>query len=71
MPVVWREARKVVGEVGLKLISREHQQGEIGFVFNPDGRTSSCTPSSLMGGERESRRQVLASPAETDTSYAG
>jgi RimJ/RimL family protein N-acetyltransferase len=34
--VVWREARKVVGEVGLKLISRENRQGEIGFVFNPD-----------------------------------
>jgi RimJ/RimL family protein N-acetyltransferase len=34
--VVWREAGKVVGEVGLKLISREHRQGEIGFVFNPD-----------------------------------
>jgi RimJ/RimL family protein N-acetyltransferase len=34
--VVWREAQKVVGEIGLKLISREHRQGEIGFVFNPD-----------------------------------
>jgi RimJ/RimL family protein N-acetyltransferase len=34
--VVWRAARKVVGEVGLKLISRENRQGEIGFVFNPD-----------------------------------
>jgi RimJ/RimL family protein N-acetyltransferase len=34
--VVWREAGKVVGEVGLKLISWEDRQGEIGFVFNPD-----------------------------------
>jgi RimJ/RimL family protein N-acetyltransferase len=34
--VVWRAAGKVVGEAGLKLISREHRQGEIGFVFNPD-----------------------------------
>jgi RimJ/RimL family protein N-acetyltransferase len=34
--VVWREAGKVVGEVGLKLVSRESRQGEIGFVFNPD-----------------------------------
>lgn len=34
--VVWREARHVVGEIGLRLISREHRQGEIGFVFNPD-----------------------------------
>jgi len=34
--VVWREARRVVGEVGLRLISRENRQGEIGFVFNPD-----------------------------------
>lgn len=34
--VVWREARRVVGEVGLKCLSREHRQGETGFVFNPD-----------------------------------
>ena len=34
--VVWREAGKVVGEVGLKWLSREHRQGETGFVFNPD-----------------------------------
>jgi RimJ/RimL family protein N-acetyltransferase len=33
--VVWREAGKVVGEAGLKLISWENQQGEIGFVFHP------------------------------------
>lgn len=34
--VVWREVGKVVGEVGLKWLSREHRQGEIGFIFNPD-----------------------------------
>jgi RimJ/RimL family protein N-acetyltransferase len=34
--VVWREVGAVVGEVGLKLLSREHRQGETGFVFNPD-----------------------------------
>ena len=34
--VVWREAGKVVGEAGLKLISRESRQGEIGFLFHPD-----------------------------------
>jgi RimJ/RimL family protein N-acetyltransferase len=34
--VVWREANRVVGEVGLKWLSREHRQGETGFVFNPD-----------------------------------
>ena len=34
--VVWRAAGKVVGEVGLKLISWENRQGEIGFVFHPD-----------------------------------
>jgi len=34
--VVWREAGKVVGEAGLKLLSWENGQGEIGFVFNPD-----------------------------------
>jgi RimJ/RimL family protein N-acetyltransferase len=34
--VVLREAGRVVGEVGLKLLSREHRGGETGFVFNPD-----------------------------------
>jgi RimJ/RimL family protein N-acetyltransferase len=34
--VVWREAGRVVGEVGLKWLSREHRGGETGFVFNPD-----------------------------------
>jgi RimJ/RimL family protein N-acetyltransferase len=34
--VVWREAGRVVGEVGLQWLSREHRQGETGFVFNPD-----------------------------------
>lgn len=34
--VVWREAGRVVGEVGLRWLSREHRQGETGFVFNPD-----------------------------------
>lgn len=34
--VVWREIGRVVGEVGLKWLSREHRQGETGFVFNPD-----------------------------------
>ena len=34
--VVLREAGKIVGEVGLKLLSSENRQGEIGFVFNPD-----------------------------------
>ncbi|HTW01376.1 MAG TPA: GNAT family N-acetyltransferase [Streptosporangiaceae bacterium] len=34
--VVWREVGRVVGEVGLKWLSREHRGGETGFVFNPD-----------------------------------
>ncbi|HEU5420119.1 MAG TPA: GNAT family protein [Streptosporangiaceae bacterium] len=34
--VVWREAGRVIGETGLKLLSREHRQGETGFIFNPD-----------------------------------
>src|SRR5262249_59975033 len=29
--VVWREASRVVGEVGLKWLSRKHRQGETGF----------------------------------------
>jgi RimJ/RimL family protein N-acetyltransferase len=34
--VVSREAGRVIGEVGLKLLSGAHRQGETGFVFNPD-----------------------------------
>jgi RimJ/RimL family protein N-acetyltransferase len=36
LAVVWREVGRVVGEVNLEWLSREHRQGEIGFVFNPD-----------------------------------
>lgn len=28
----------MVGETGLKLISRQHRHGETGFVFNPDSQ---------------------------------
>ena len=52
--VVRREAGKVVGEVGLKLISWENRQGEIGFVFNPDyrgrGLATKAAESMLMLG---------------------
>jgi len=34
--VMWCEVGRVVGEAGLMLLSREHRQGETGFVFNPD-----------------------------------
>jgi RimJ/RimL family protein N-acetyltransferase len=33
---VWREVGRLVGQVSLKWLSREHRQGEIGFIFNPD-----------------------------------
>jgi RimJ/RimL family protein N-acetyltransferase len=36
LAVVYRDAGRVIGEVMLEWRSREHQQGEIGFVFNPD-----------------------------------
>jgi RimJ/RimL family protein N-acetyltransferase len=36
LAAVWREVGRVVGEVTLQWLSREHRQGEIGFVFNPD-----------------------------------
>ena len=117
--VVWRGAGHMVGEIGLKLISRTRRPAEIGFVFNPDyhgrglateaaesmlmlgfdtigwhriivpatpaiarlrgswsgsacarrrascttrssresGQTSSCTPSSIMSGEHDSRHR--------------
>jgi RimJ/RimL family protein N-acetyltransferase len=34
--VVWREVGRVVGHVSLRLVSREHRQGEVGFVLNPE-----------------------------------
>jgi RimJ/RimL family protein N-acetyltransferase len=36
LAAVLRERRKVIGEVTLKLVSREHRQGEVGWIFNPD-----------------------------------
>jgi RimJ/RimL family protein N-acetyltransferase len=36
LAVVWRAVGRVVGEVTLRWLSREHRQGEIGYVFHPD-----------------------------------
>jgi RimJ/RimL family protein N-acetyltransferase len=36
LAVVWPKADRVIGEVHLQWLSREHRQGEIGFVFHPD-----------------------------------
>jgi len=33
---VWRDAGRLVGHVSLAWLSREHRQGEVGFVFNPE-----------------------------------
>jgi len=35
LAVVWRETGRVAGEVNLAYLSREHAQGEIGYVLNP------------------------------------
>ncbi|MBW8482742.1 GNAT family N-acetyltransferase [Actinomadura parmotrematis] len=35
MAVLWRETGALVGEVNLQWRSREHRQGEIGYIFNP------------------------------------
>jgi hypothetical protein len=57
--VVWREAGKVVGEVGLKLISWENRQGEIGFVFNPDYHERGlAATASLRSMEEDDGRDV-------------
>jgi RimJ/RimL family protein N-acetyltransferase len=50
--VVWRERGRVIGEVGLKWLSREHRQGEVGFVFNPDyhGRGLATEAAEVMLG---------------------
>jgi RimJ/RimL family protein N-acetyltransferase len=36
LAVVWPDAGRVVGEVMLMWLRREHRQGEFGFVFNPE-----------------------------------
>ncbi len=36
LAVAWPEIDRVIGEVHLQWLSSEHQQGEIGFVINPD-----------------------------------
>ena len=35
LAVVWREVGRLAGQVSLKWLSREHRQGEVGFIFNP------------------------------------
>jgi RimJ/RimL family protein N-acetyltransferase len=35
LAVVWRQSGALVGEVSLEWLSREHRQGEVGFVFHP------------------------------------
>ncbi|GAB3143495.1 GNAT family protein [Micromonospora sonneratiae] len=35
LAVVWPDAGRVVGQVELVWLSREHRQGELGYVFNP------------------------------------
>jgi RimJ/RimL family protein N-acetyltransferase len=34
--IVWRAVGRLVGHVSLVLTSREHRQGDVGFVLNPD-----------------------------------
>ena len=50
--VVWRDVGRVIGEVGLKWLSREHRQGEIGFVFHPgyQGRGLATEATEVMLG---------------------
>jgi RimJ/RimL family protein N-acetyltransferase len=36
LAVVWPQVDRVIGEIHLEWLSREHRQGEIGFVFHPD-----------------------------------
>jgi RimJ/RimL family protein N-acetyltransferase len=36
LAVVWPEAGRVIGDVVLTWLNREHRQGEVGFVFNPE-----------------------------------
>lgn len=35
LAVVWRETGDLIGEVNLQWRSRQHRQGEIGYIFNP------------------------------------
>jgi RimJ/RimL family protein N-acetyltransferase len=64
--VVWREAGRVIGEVGLRWRSREHRQGETGFVFNPDyqgrGLATEAAESMLaLGFERLGWHRIIGS----------
>ena len=36
LAVAWPGVDRVIGEVSLQWLSREHRQGEVGFVFHPD-----------------------------------
>ena len=54
LAVVHRESGRVIGEVSLFWRSETHQQGEVGFVFNPafqgKGYASEATKAMLMVG---------------------
>jgi RimJ/RimL family protein N-acetyltransferase len=69
------ETGKVIGEVGLKWLSAEHRQGEIGFVFNPDyqGRGLATEAAEAMlgvGFDDLSLHRIIASCMAQNTSSA-
>lgn len=52
LAVTRREDGRVIGDVGLELVSRTHSQGELGFVFHPDyhGRGYATEAGAVMLG---------------------
>lgn len=70
-----KESKKVIGEVFLFLRSQEHQQGELGYVFNPDfqgkGFAFEASEAVLKAGFEEAglHRIFARCDARNDSSY--
>ncbi len=63
-------AGRLVGEVGLKLVSWEHRQGEIGFVLNPITTGGVSTPLDGTGSSVTATPGNVAAKVVTTRRYA-
>jgi RimJ/RimL family protein N-acetyltransferase len=64
LAAILRRSEELIGDVSLRWLSREHRQGEVGFVFHPDhhGRglaTEAAEPMLALGFERLGLHRII------------